>query len=75
VGHERLLRPHFEGQVRALELTEAATKPFVEGRLTLWSGITLLLFNFGAFFGINAFSGSRSTPGASPPSLSRSCWR
>jgi MFS family permease len=51
-----IFRPHFEGQARALELTEAATKPFVEGRLTLWSGITLLLFNFGAFFGINAFS-------------------
>ncbi len=37
-------------------LTGAALSRFVGGNLTFWSGITSLLLNAGAFFGIYAFS-------------------
>jgi MFS family permease len=61
-----IFRPHFEAQAKALGLTQGALKTFVEGRLTLWGAVTLLLFNFGAFFGISAFSWVTQHTGRKP---------
>ncbi len=47
---------HFTAEANARGLTGAAMTKFVSGNLTLWSGITSLLQNLGAFFGIYAFS-------------------
>ena len=47
-----LLRPVLEGGFRARGLTGAA----LAGKVTIWIGITSLLQNFGAFFGIHAFT-------------------
>jgi MFS family permease len=51
-----VFRPAFEAQGQAQGLTGEALKKFVNGNLTFWSGITSLLQNLGAFFGIYAFS-------------------
>jgi MFS family permease len=48
--------PQFTSRADALGLTGEAAKAYVDGKLTLWSGITSLLQNLGAFFGIYAFS-------------------
>jgi MFS family permease len=61
-----IFRPHFEGQAKAMGLSAEAAQSFVAGRLTLWSAITLLLFNFGAFFGISAFSWVTQHTGRKP---------
>jgi MFS family permease len=61
-----IFRPHFEGQARTLGLSAEAARSFVDGRLTLWSAITLLLFNFGAFFGISTFSWVTQYTGRKP---------
>ncbi len=47
-----LLRPVLEKTFRA----EGLTGPALAGKTTLWIGITSLLQNFGAFFGIHAFT-------------------
>jgi MFS family permease len=47
---------HFTNIGKAQGLSGAALKTFVSGNLTFWAGITSLLQNFGAFFGIYAFS-------------------
>jgi MFS family permease len=47
---------HFTAEAEKAGLTGAAATKYVSGNLTFWSGITSLLFNFGAFFGIYAFS-------------------
>src|SRR4051794_18886013 len=47
---------HFTSVGRAQHLSGDALKKFVSGNLTFWAGITSLLQNFGAFFGIYAFS-------------------
>ena len=53
---DSIFRPHFAGQAKALGKTVEETQKYVDGLLTIWRGITLLLFNVGAFFGIYAFS-------------------
>jgi MFS family permease len=47
-----LLRPVLERTFRAQGLSGAA----LAGKTTIWIGITSLLQNFGAFFGVNAFT-------------------
>ena len=45
---QTVLRKHFE---------RAGLGPqAIAGKMTLWAGLTLLMFNFGAFFGIQGFS-------------------
>ncbi|HEV3162604.1 MAG TPA: MFS transporter [Isosphaeraceae bacterium] len=51
-----VFEPGFKAQATAHGLTGGALKTFVDGELTYWSGITSLLQNLGAFFGIYAFS-------------------
>jgi MFS family permease len=51
-----IFRADFTAQAAQLGLDEAATKKFVDGKLTLWTGVTSLLQNMGAFLGIYAFS-------------------
>ena len=46
--------------------TGAAAKKFIEGNLTLWTGITSLLQNLGAFFGVYAFSRITTHSGRKP---------
>jgi MFS family permease len=53
---DSVLRPHFESLAEAKGVAETAIKAYVDGQLTIWRGITLFLFNLGAFFGIYAFS-------------------
>ena len=47
---------HFTKEAAAKGLSGTDAKNYVSGQLTFWSGITSLLLNFGAFFGIYAFS-------------------
>ncbi|MBV8231049.1 MAG: MFS transporter [Planctomycetaceae bacterium] len=47
---------HFTRVGEAQGLAGEALKTFVDGKLTFWTGITSLLQNAGAFFGIYAFS-------------------
>lgn len=47
---------HFTALAAEKGLTGVAASKYVSGELTTWSGYTSLLFNFGAFFGIYAFS-------------------
>ena len=47
---------HFSSVGQQQGLTGSALKTFVDGKLTFWAGMTLLLQNVGAFFGIYAFS-------------------
>lgn len=47
---------HFTALAAKEGLTGAEASKFVAGNLTLWSGITSLLLNMGAFCGIYAFS-------------------
>jgi MFS family permease len=51
-----VFRPVFDAEGVANGLSGAALAKFVGGKLYFWSGITSLLFNFGAFFGVYAFS-------------------
>ncbi len=51
-----IFRTHFEAQAASRGLDAEATKGFINGNLTYWMGITSLLQNAGAFFGIYAFS-------------------
>ncbi len=51
-----VFRTHFETLAASQGLDGDATKSFVSGNLTYWMGITSLLQNAGAFFGIYAFS-------------------
>jgi MFS family permease len=47
---------HFAAQAAEKGYTGAEAAKYISGNLTFWSGITSLLQNFGAFFGIYAFS-------------------
>jgi len=47
---------HFTAEATARGLSGTALTKYVNGNLTFWSGMTSLLQNFGAFFGIYAFS-------------------
>jgi MFS family permease len=51
-----VFRTHFETLAASRGLDAEASKGFVGGNLTFWMGITSLLQNAGAFFGIWAFS-------------------
>ncbi len=53
---DTIFRPHFEAQAKATHVVESDVASYVRGHLTVWRGITLFLFNLGAFFGIYAFS-------------------
>ncbi len=57
---------HFTQVGHDLGLTGEALKTFVAGKLTFWSAMTLLLFNVGAFFGINAYTWITSYTGRRP---------
>ena len=61
-----VFRKHFQGQ--------GFSAQEIAGKLTFWTGITSLLQNAGAFFGIYAFARITIRSAASPPSRSRSCW-
>ena len=47
-----VFRTHFEAQAASRGLDAEASKSFISGNLTYWTGITSLLQNAGAFFGI-----------------------
>jgi len=51
-----VMDPHYQEEARDLHLTGADAARYVEWQKTLWSGITSLLQNLGAFFGIFMFS-------------------
>jgi MFS family permease len=51
-----IFNAHFTAQGRSQGLSGDDLTKFVSGNLMLWSGLTSLLQNFGAFFGIYAFS-------------------
>ena len=51
-----VMDPHYQDQARDLGLTGADAPRYVEWQKTLWSGITSLVQNLGAFFGIFVFS-------------------
>jgi MFS family permease len=52
-----VMDPYYQAQAKELGFADvAAQKNFVEWQKTLWSGITSLLQNFGAFLGIFIFS-------------------
>ncbi|WP_406700012.1 MFS transporter [Singulisphaera sp. Ch08] len=51
-----VFRDHFGALASKDGLTGEAAEKFISGNLTFWSGITSLLLNIGAFFGIYAFS-------------------
>jgi MFS family permease len=51
-----VMDPHYQAEARELGLAGAGAAQYVEWQKTLWSGITSLLQNIGAFFGIFMFS-------------------
>jgi MFS family permease len=51
-----VMDPYYQNQARGLGLIDADKASFVEWQKTLWSGVTSLLQNGGAFFGIFLFS-------------------
>jgi MFS family permease len=51
-----VMQPHYEAEANVLGLAGAEAAKYVEWQKTLWSGITSLLQNLGAFFGIFVFS-------------------
>jgi MFS family permease len=57
---------HFTATGQAQGLSGDALKKFVGGNLTAWTGITSLLQNLGAFFGIYAFSRITHVTGRKP---------
>jgi MFS family permease len=61
-----IFRPIFLAQGQAQGLAGDALKKFVDGNLTEWAGITSLLQNLGAFFGIYAFSRITTYTGRKP---------
>jgi MFS family permease len=61
-----VMNPRYEAQAKALELTGAAAVKYVQWEKTLWSGITSLVQNIGAFFGIWMFSYASIVAGRRP---------
>ncbi len=62
-----IFRAHFTDLgTDQLHLTGDALKQYVSGKLTFWTGITFLLQNLGAFFGIYAFSRITAYTGRKP---------
>ena len=61
-----IFNAHFTQLGHDLGLSDAALKTYVAGKLTFWSAMTLLLFNLGAFFGINAYTWITSYTGRKP---------
>ena len=57
---------HFNAEGIARGLTGSALKKYVDGKLTFWTGITSLIQNAGAFFGIYAFSRITQYTGRKP---------
>ncbi len=57
---------HFTTVGQEMGKNGEALKTFVAGRLTFWAAMTLLLFNIGAFFGINAYTWITSYTGRRP---------
>ena len=53
---DTIFRSHFEALAKAQGVRGDAIRPFVDGRLTIWRGATVFLFNVGGFFGVYAFS-------------------
>ena len=51
-----VLRADVSKQAAAQGLDGRAASAFVDGRLTIWRGVTLFLFNLGGFFGVTAFT-------------------
>jgi MFS family permease len=51
-----IFRATFTTEARQLGLSGAEAAKFIDGNLTYWTGITSLLQNLGAFFGIYSFS-------------------
>jgi MFS family permease len=62
-----VMDPHYQNQARELGLAGTEAAAYVEWQKTLWAGITSLLQNIGAFFGmflfgyISIFAGRRPT--------------
>jgi MFS family permease len=50
------LEPAFTAEAKELGLSGDDLTRYVDGQKTLWAGVTSLMFNLGAFFGISAFS-------------------
>jgi MFS family permease len=61
-----VLEDYYKGQAAKLGLFGDAKDAFVEWQKTLWSGITSLVQNLGAFFGIFAFSYASMFAGRRP---------
>jgi MFS family permease len=61
-----VLEPTFAEEARRQGLTGDALTRYIDGQKTLWAGVTSLLFNLGAFFGISAFSWMTAFTGRRP---------
>lgn len=61
-----VLRKTFTAEAAARGLSDADTASYINGQLTYWAGITLLMMNIGAFFGMFAFSWLTSITGRKP---------
>jgi MFS family permease len=61
-----VMNPRYEVMARELGLTGPEAVKYVQWEKTLWSGITSLLQNFGAFFGIFVFSYASIFAGRKP---------
>lgn len=61
-----VMRPHYAEEAQKLGLAGAGASKFVQWQSTLWSGVTSLVQNVGAFFGIFAFAYASMLAGRRP---------
>jgi MFS family permease len=61
-----VLRPTFEAEAQTQGLSSEAAKSYVTGQTAIWLGITSLMLNIGAFFGMMSFGWLSSSIGRRP---------
>lgn len=63
---QQIFRPTFEREAKDLGLGGTALVQYVRGQNIIWAGVTSLMLNIGAFFGMSAFSGVTQRIGRRP---------
>src|SRR5207245_7375856 len=53
---QTIFRPTFQAEAQQLGLTGAEQDRYIRGQNIIWAGVTSLMLNVGAFFGMSAFS-------------------
>jgi MFS family permease len=66
---QTIFRPTFAAEAQALGLSGAEQARYVKGQNIIWAGVTSLVLNIGAFFGIYAFSAVAEHIGRRPAFL------